>query len=1038
MKKKFTLIIALLSIICCTALAFIGCDGSGSNVDVSPIIDGIDGCKNVVIDPDAKTITAEVDSLTDTLALSKFRVPKGVTVKAYYDEAKTQVVEEEVSLDFGDNVFYAEASVKITSVTYKVTIKREKPSSGVDVTEMTMPNYSPVSPAELDAKVFADTVSKWYAMFCTYGSTTEEFKDEEFDYHMARAKNEYYDIFYSMAQRFAKSGFSTELIQEMDKYLYPIFEDLQQMSFEIDGIDCGSEAESVYKTVQIILDKERLTHMRDNAKALIHSVKPEYLSAFITTGLDGMIKDFDSDMLGFGNAVAAAEKAGLTEVAAYFKEKKEQWDEGISLGKFVDYNTGAFLAEELVGILDVILDGDIDALSSAALCITDIITMGTDKIGDLVSGNGKYSYRQIITHANTIGNLLTSLIDSIEYKPIVIAVAKDLTSKILTFVQMDGYFSTETLVDAFGNLDLYKSLGILLRDLTVEDITDIYMDYNDWQVAVNNEKPDKEQDAKFAILVARAAKLIGTALGDADVESAVNSACSIAKTLGYTVYNPSALTTVIVKAKGIEDPMKMTEQQSSEISELIHSCLTPSKSYESIEWWADTSLIKSGTTQAEFVEILSEASEFIKFYYDEESEDLADEQLDVKDAIITGFDSTGNGYKTATLTWDNLVAKVNYYVYSSDTKNQMEFDWISSHNRNSLKCYQKGQEVTLEDVLEYYDHGYYSYFDADSMFSIEVKMRECDDLRLVGMDTSEIGQNTGYIVGEHEIMGTQMFSFDYYVVGSEKVYYKYELRSNEYRYQVGDKFSGSFETHYRYYDSISDRIINSSDSITLDEDNLSYDFSTVGEKTVTYTYEGKQYTCVVYVFSKEYAKEITYFNVYSYNCGYIKSSSQEMIFEGRIEFKSISYIDFDRMTVNDVRKALKEVSAEYDIVVKGFDTNQAVGEYTAVVTITKSGKVVKKDFYYYRIVDTIDSDSIFFISITVADYKSANATAVEDLNVEYITINSYGWSDIYVKDLEELSDYGELSYRSYDVYWGEWIFTLPNGNVKRVSINVKS
>ncbi|MDE7348757.1 MAG: hypothetical protein K2N53_03760, partial [Clostridia bacterium] len=681
----------------------------------------------------------------------------------------------------------------------------------------------------------------------------------------------------------------------------------------------------------------------------------------------------------------------------------------------------AFVTDKAIKALDAILSFDLDAISSAILCITDIATMGSENFGDLAAGKGKYSYRDIITHANTVGDFLVTFVDSVEDKPILRSIANIVLNKVFVNVNdpISSYSRAATGIHGYpmgilfilaltrSNLDLYKSMGMLLKDLTVADITDIYMDFNDWQVANNNDKSEDECNAKFATLATRVAKLVGKALDYAgDRESVVISASNFLYGITLQI-NTADILKLIDKAQDIEDPPKMTNQQALEIYRLFESGVMSREDF--LSYQVPTLSVKLGTSKADFVKMFSQG-EFKKVYYDEESGDYIYESLAVTQANIKDFDSSSEGYKSVTLSWGDLTAKISYFVYSSKTPKQMGIDWIQSYVSTYRRAFEKDAEVTLDEVLEYIQYDCcYTYIDPTSLFRVEVRPNDCDNLRLVGLNTSKAGEGVAYVVGEHEVMGTQVFPFNYYIIGDEKTVKSYYLVSSNSGYKVGDKFQGRFQVDYND---------NTSYSLEIDEKNLSYDFTTTGCKTVTYTYEGKQYTCLVRVYSDGCAMGIDYFESWGDSYDYLKDSSQEYVFRNStIRFNAIDSLDISDMTVSEARKALKSVSADYDITIKGFDTNQEVGEYSVTINITKSGRIVISREIYYRVIASI----YIYRSITI--YTSDSNTGVMDINdlqIHHIILNQ----KICVSDLSELSKYGEFK---YDDDYGRIVFVLSNG-----------
>ena len=452
----------------------------------------------------------------------------------------------------------------------------------------------------------------------------------------------------------------------------------------------------------------------------------------------------------------------------------------------------------------------------------------------------------------------------------------------------------------------------------------------------------------------------------------------------------------------------MTNQQALEIYRLFESGVMSREDF--LSYQVPTLLVKLGTSKTDFVKMLSQ-DEFKKVHYDEESADYIYEPLVVTQANIKDFDSSSEGYKSVILSWGDLTAKISYFVYSSKTPKQMGIDWMHSQVFTYYRrTFEKDVEVTLDEVLEYIQYDcYYTYVDPTSLFRVEVRPNDCDNLRLVGLDTSKAGDGVAYVVGEHEVMGTQVFPFNYYIIGDEKTVKSYYLVSSNSGYKVGDKFQGRFQVDYND---------NTSYSLEIDEKNLSYDFTTTGCKTVTYTYEGKQYTCLVRVYSDGCAMGIDYFESWGDSYDYLKDSSQEYVFRNStIRFNAIDSLDISDMTVSEARKALKSVSADYDITINGFDTNQEVGEYSVTINITKSGRIVISRKIYYRVIASI----YIYRSITI--YTSDSNTGVMDINdlqIHHIILNQ----KICVSDLSELSKYGEFK---YDDDYGRIVFVLSNG-----------
>ncbi len=1061
MKKQVVILIAVLCIISMSAAMFVGCDK-----DASAVIKGVDGVKNIAIDNNAKTIAFDVDCFIDSLSLSNFKVDKGVSVSAYYDEAKTQAVGNELPLKLGENIFYVEASSKKSSTFYKVSVNRELPSSNVDetktvksievaqakdtytvgesysqgvlkvtytdgsidyitltsrmvsgfdtsskgeitltvtlqgasatykikVVDVTLPQYPQVSPAHLDSEVFVDTVCKWYAIINSIEARSIVFLEEEFEYQYQILKADSF-VLYEMAPRLANSGLSTELLAKIDKPVTEILKAILDIAFiEYEG--------DVYENLKKVLDSDIVGRMRDSAKELLDLIEPESIATLGKNEIDSLLKDFLPE-INFDELAESAEKSGLSEISQFLKELQEKSDKSVFASLLADYDSMGYVAQTVLDVCDVILNCDIDSIKSAVLCIVDIATMNSDKLGELAAGKGKYSYREIISHANTVGEFITTFADSVISKQTIVKmIANDVMNLLFNYV--GGYMpQIEAIVDLSSDFGLYKSIGMILKNLTVADITDIYMDFNDWQVANNNDVSEEDSNAKFAVLATRVAKLVGKALDySSDKDNSVKAICNLIKYLDFDFeIAEDTLLLFIDKAASVEDPTKMTKQQALEIYSIFEqSILEKSNSITGGVY----ACIKQGATKAEFAQLLQ-----------------------LSESAISNFDSSSTGIHSTVINYDNQTMKIKYFVYSSDTANQMQFDWVGSTGYIGNITFEKNAaaEQVKEEVLNsWFARNGYSYIDPTSMYKIYVSLENCKNISIVGLDTSKAGRGVAYAVGEHEVMGKQVFPFNYLVVGEgEKVLSGYRLSSNQSRYKVGDKFNGRFEA---YYNS------GNFEFIAIDENNLNYDFSTPGHKIVTYTYQGNKYTCGVRVYSQEYAKEFDSISIgWITSCDYLKGSAQKFIFnDGIIEvtkdFKS-TIIYLQGMTIDEIRKEIKKINSDYDITLTGFDTNKEAGEYELSVVITKLGKTVAAMSEHYTIVNELRYDWLYSVEIYTAD-GNTQADSLEDLNVKYIVIDC-SYMEI-VCTLSDLSKYGELSYRGY------WLFTTLDGIEHFVSL----
>ncbi len=1065
MKKQVVILIAVLCIISMSAAIFVGCDK-----DASAVIKGVDGVKNIAIDNNAKTIAFDVDCFIDSLSLSNFKVDKGVSVSAYYDEAKTQAIGNELPLKLGENIFFVEASSKKSSTFYKVSVNRELPSSNVDetktvksievaqakdtytvgesysqgvlkvtytdgsidyvtltsrmvsgfdtsskgeitltvtlqgasatykikVVDVTLPQYPQVSPAQLDSEVFVDTVCKWCAIILSIEAKSLDYLQEEYDYRYQRTKAELSDYFYKMAPRFANSGLSTELLAKIDKPVTEILKAILDIAFiEYEG--------DVYENLKKVLDSDIVVRMRDSAKELLDLIEPEYIATLGKNEIDSLLKDFLPE-INFDEMAESAEKSGLSEVSQFLKELQEKSDKSVFASLLADYDSMGYVAQTVLDVCDVILGCDIDSIKSAVLCIVDIATMDGDKFGELIAGKGKYSYREIISHANTVGEFITTFADSVISKQTIVKlIANDVMN--LLFNYYGGYMpQIEAIVDLSSDFGLFKSIGMFLKNLTVADITDIYMDFNDWQVANNNDVSEEDSNAKFAVLATRVAKLVGKALDySSDKDNSVKAICNLIKYLDFDFeIAEDTLLLFIDKAASVEDPTKMTKQQALEIYSIFEqSILEKSNSITG----GVSAYIKQGATKAEFAQLLQ-----------------------LSESAISNFDSSSTGIHSTVINYDNQTMKIKYFVYSSDTANQMQFDWVGSTGYIGNITFEKNAaaEQVKEEVLNsWFANNGYSYIDPTSMYKIHVSIKNCKNISIVGLDTSKAGRGVAYAVGEHEVMGKQVFPFDYLVLGGgedEKVLSGYRLSSNQYAYKVGDKFNGSFEAYYNF---------GNFEYIAIDENNLNYDFSTPGYKVVTYTYQGNKYTCDVRVYSQEYAKEFDSISIMwcsSYN--YLKGSAQAFVFSSLqieiIKDLKSTILDLQGMTVDEVRAEIKKINPDYDIALTGFDTNKEAGEYEFFVVITKFGKTVAAIAEHYIIEDELPYDWLYSgVEIYTAD-GNTQADSLEDLNVKYIVIDC-SYMEI-VCTLSDLSKYGELSYRGY------WLFTTLDGIEHFVSL----
>ncbi|MDE6188987.1 MAG: bacterial Ig-like domain-containing protein, partial [Clostridia bacterium] len=1075
MNKKITIVLILLCAIC-LSFALVGC-----NNDASELVKGVEGF-DAAIDNDAMTITFSVDCLTNTFLLSKFNVADGATLKAYYDEEKSKPVENELTLEFGENVFYIEIIGKDnTSLTYKVTITKEEPNGEIDPTktvkaievaqakttyyvgefftpgimkvtytdgsealvrfsstmvsgfdtskvgqvsvtvtvngksatytinviEVAVPDYSHVSPANLDADVFVNKVCDWVAIISTMDNSSEKYYQEDYDYWLARFRAESEDILYAWADNVANCGISTELILKVDSYVKPILIDVRDMAFEIRKLDSESDG-FAYQMTQAIVKKERLIRIRDNTKELLNLAKPEYFATLFDGELDKLLKETLLN-LHFDDYTSAAENTGNREVIEFWNTKVDDFSKSTWFSLLLDYNSFAYACDEVLNLVSTVLDYDIDALSSAVLCVVDITSMDKESLGNLAAGKGKYSYRDIISNVNTVGEFITTLVDNMHNHAITRFVATNLINSIFAYVE-----DSENIADIFTslvNFDLYKAVGTLLKDLTVTDITNIYMDYNDWQVAVNNELSEETCNAKFATLIVRVAKIVGNALDNSgDRESIVGS---VGKLVDFALdfYNSSTvILSILDKADGIADPTKISAQQATEIYQLYESMFAPNDTVYHVGYkytildngfqtW-ETEESKVTTLSMGYIKINTDKSKFLdsfskySFYKWCDGENgVVKTPLTLTESNVIGFDSSSAGFKQLTLMWEDVSVQVDYFVCSSNVLSQMTLDYMLTSLGDYQRRFEKDSQVALNNI---YYSGWYTYIDPVSMRKIEIDYNDCSNLRIVGLDTSKEGEGIAFIVGEHEMFGVQVFPFKYLVYDNYS-----ELYLERMTYKVGDKVQGWLHNKEL-------------GALELEEENLFYDFSTPGYKTVTYTYGGKKYTAVVRVYSEDYAKEISYLN----SCGgmeYIKGGSfNEFVFgDTSIEFNGLDTLRLRDMTLSQAREALKAIDSNYDITVEGFDLAQDVGTYKAVVRITKAGEFVKSASMNYSIIDSITWNP-YQISIYINDgndYSESviNPSQLDSIQIERVLIKS-GHIDwiCCISNLEELSKFGEL------------------------------
>lgn len=1085
MNKKFITILLIIAVVIGCVGIFAACNGGN---DLA--FNGIDGY-DVKIDHSAKTATVDVDCYTVSISLSKFKVSKNAELKVYINENLSDEIVDALTLDYGANVFFVNVSNGDKNLTYTLTVSRAKPSDTLDenktvksieiihwkdtyvvgekfsagilkvtytdgstqslamslnmvsgfstkavgefevtitvktinikhkftVVGASIPEYNRPGTADLDVDTFVDAICQYVAMVCTMHMTGQRNYQESYQLSFNMFKERHRDDFEFMAQCVSECGMGTTEFNELTESLTAALTDIgliiKDTNDNLSNPIWGNEA--------------RLDRIRINTSKILKLLKPEQICMLATEKTDLILRRFNEDSMydKYVELLDIAKKAGDSELSAALEKRVKEYDDlkldylemtHLLLG---EYNSLVYGVYNLFEMLDTILSSDSKALYKAVSCIMDIFESDSEALNKIIAGNGKYSYREIVENANFIGDLIIKTIDSNDNLTLMVSVL---------FGRLDST-NMWTFIEEYLNYEVYQVIGLIFKNITVADLTDIYLDYNEFTVAVNNNAEEAVVNAKLAMLVVRVTKLIDKAILQNGAERDV-----VAK--GVAGWIVSLFSNVAIKENvevlsdnmvamlnlvhSINDPTKLSNEQVKNIIDFLMKFKNGGYSGKVLAYGSEDSIyynefvlnIAVGDDKASVLKLLLEeavGNEIALYKYTlEDGEIISSEavaQFEITERTIANLDWSTTGNKKDKIVVDGLEYELRYCV-TAELKSTDKYALREAYDYwRFLGTFAIGDTITLERALS--DGMYVEYHNSENTFErICVSAKDCSNLKLIGIDTSSVGEKYAYVIGDSEF-GKQVFPVRYIVVDDNNPFVsKITLNPNTYDYAVGDKFDGYLEIEYN-------GDYNNKESKELDESKLTYDFSTPGYKKVVYTYENKQYVKYVNVYSVSMSNDISSARLDA--CGGIKGDDYIAFRDVYINFYANKQIYFQYASLDQIRAALKEVSADYDIsltLMSTIDKQNGIEMLHYQVKITRGEETVYKT---YIMKGVIDIENCELLSLNVRLYVD-----MYDNEIKYAVLNISPSCGAWIWDIQveykDLPKFGQLTKDEFDEY----------------------
>lgn len=157
---------------------------------------------------------------------------------------------------------------------------------------------------------------------------------------------------------------------------------------------------------------------------------------------------------------------------------------------------GYYLATVVMQMLKNVADYSAAEMSTMAKTLLKVLEVGIDNGFKSILTSDKISYREMVSIVNTTGKMLGSMLSAIGNE----AEFGKAVKGILTKVGVDN----EALDLVLGHTELLRAVTNLMAAVTVNDVTNIYSYFDDW-----NKNKDKDTDGvKFVTFVAAAVNFV--------------------------------------------------------------------------------------------------------------------------------------------------------------------------------------------------------------------------------------------------------------------------------------------------------------------------------------------------------------------------------------------------------------------------------------------------------------------------------------------------------------------------------------------------
>lgn len=910
--KKTGILITVLTALMVIACVFVSCSpkDNGNNSDGAVVIENVTigestagSGGDATVDKEQKTIVINVNYSTAAMAASGISLGDGINFKLYLDEAMTEEASEDLVLTVGKNTFYIKAwgTDENKSVNYKFTVVRKTEAESVDPInpgdgKFVVPAKKEVKPSDITIDEFKSVIIPILTEFATAcGDDAEEIMGEIFDEEAC-----------DMITAILRTGGVT----------------VEQLNTIVEK--SGEHGDNIIKIAADILaneefdfrafyDKNFLLDAMAVAKVVLDNMQPEQAQEFIAPMLRYIseISYSFSYSVKDGSSFSRRDRRELTDAELkelYGGNLEEMFKKALGSEKTEDRIIKAVQADEtyytasaLINAVKSVCDTDAEKLSAAVDAIMKIAM--SEDIGEVLAGQGGLSYKEIVAAVNTVGELMNTFLNGLgDFEKFENAAAVS----VVDLVRACGEKIYET-PSVKGVCDALSFVADVMENITTATVTDLYLDFDDYQKASADRKPEK-----LGYFAAKACEIIkdGYAKLGADSKNCLED---IFSSFDIT-FDMDKFDEAITKATA-KSAEKFTAEELSEIGENVAEIISAFKPQEKLYVIGGTPFVKVGANKDA---LIAEIDKICYGIYPDSNHNY-NSRISASDCAVT-YDNSKEGYFDVILEYQGKSATIKCYAYNSSSVNKFKYCGIEWYFGIGALTFAKGT-ATETDIKELFADTRNETRHFIDEYGNEISIRldyNWDNAVIYGFNPNDIGERGGIIKVNYGDFAELYIPFGYNVYDADNPKVTSVDFDNDYYIIKGTDLSVGAAVVYDY--------CNRSEKVTLSSANIKgYDKQKLGrqEITVSYSVGGKTYDkkIIIRVISLEEARKIesvnTYGNPYiSDNYDYrsmdelnIGDDIEELRISGNIRL-SIAYVYFSDM--ND----LKTEMAKYQYTVK--------------------------------------------------------------------------------------------------------------------------